>query len=74
MGWDGYQLTRSYLSGYPITEYPLIYWAGKGQKMTNPQGAGRISQMEVMTDIQLAPTPSTKKKKDDVYDEIGCER
>ena len=45
MGRDGYPLTRPYLSGYPIIEYPLICRADKGQKMADPQGAGRISQM-----------------------------
>ena len=33
------------LSGYPIIGYPLIYEAGKSQKITDPHGAGRVNRM-----------------------------
>ena len=60
MGRGGYPLTRPYLSGYPIIGYPLICGAGKGQKMADPQGAGRISQMVNGTGTRPAPTPKDK--------------
>ena len=56
MGRGGYPSTRPYLSGYPIIGYPLICGAGKGQKMANLQGAGRISQMVNGTGTRPAPT------------------
>ena len=41
----GYSLTRPYLSEYLIIGYPLKCGTGKGQKMTDLQGAGWIGQM-----------------------------
>ena len=58
MGRSEYPLTRPYLSGYPIMADPLICRAGKGQKMVDPQGAGRISQMVNRAGTRPVPTPT----------------
>ena len=52
MGRDGYPLIR------PYNGYPLIFGAGKGQKMADPQGAGRVSQMVNGAGTRPAPTPT----------------
>ena len=43
----------------PVIGYPLIFGIGKGQKMVDPQGASRVSQMVNVTGTQPAPTPNS---------------
>ena len=46
----------------PVIGYPLICGAGKGQKMADPQGAGRVSQMVNGAGTRPAPTPTCSAK------------
>ena len=58
MGRGGYPLTRPYLSRYPITVYTGICWANKGQKMTDLQDMGQVSQITDGTGVRPAPIPT----------------